>query len=195
MRRSNKKKLLKQTDGERNVHFPSCSPDVQAALRETRRTEWKTWRNFNAGVILTDEEARQLTEAGCEIYPMQWVDTDENACLRRDSDSVSVLAKCVRVDWLVVETSRQRKDLAQILPLVMWIRTISFAVGVHKLTSPSTHVISRTDTFKDKKLIESCCIVCQLQVSQKKESQAEKFWPRVFPTMVQQMQDEDCGFD
>ena len=49
---------------------------------------------FNAGVILPDEEARQLTEAGCEICPMQWVDTDENACLRRDNDSVSVPAKC-----------------------------------------------------------------------------------------------------
>ena len=64
-----------------------------------------------------------------------------------------------RVDWLVVETSRRRKDFAQILPLVMWIRTKSFAGGVHKLTSPFTHAVSRTDTAKDKKSIESCCIV------------------------------------
>ena len=41
MRKSNKKKLLKK-DGERNLHLPSCPPDVQAALRETRRTEWKS---------------------------------------------------------------------------------------------------------------------------------------------------------
>ena len=45
---------------------------------------------FNAGTKLTDEEVRQLTEAGCEIYPMKWVDTDENAHLRRDNDYVSV---------------------------------------------------------------------------------------------------------
>ena len=77
MCKSNKKKVLKKKDGERNLHFPSCTLDVQAALRETRRTEWNKWMKFNAGVILTDEGARQLTEAGCEIYPMKWVDTDK----------------------------------------------------------------------------------------------------------------------
>ena len=65
MRKSKKKKVLKKKDGERNFNFPSCSPDVQAALRETRRTEWNKWKNFNAGVILT------------EIYPMKWVYTDK----------------------------------------------------------------------------------------------------------------------
>ena len=68
--KSNKKKVLKKKDGERNLHFSSCSPDVQAALRETRRTEWNKWMKFNAGVILADEEVRQITEADCEIYPM-----------------------------------------------------------------------------------------------------------------------------
>ena len=34
MRKSNKKKVLKQKDGERNLHFSSCTTDVQAALRE-----------------------------------------------------------------------------------------------------------------------------------------------------------------
>ena len=94
MRKSNKKKVLKKKDGERNLHCPSCTPDVQAALRETRRTEWNKLIKFNAGVILTDEEVRQLTEAGCEIYLMKWVDTDKNAYLRRDNDYVSVTAKC-----------------------------------------------------------------------------------------------------
>ena len=55
------------------------------------------------------------------------------------------------VDWLVVETSRRHKDIAQILQLVMWIRTALFAVGVLRLTSPFTHAISRMDTFKDQK--------------------------------------------
>ena len=71
----------------------SCPPDVQAALRETRHAEGKKWMKFNAGVILTDEEVRQLTEAGCDIYPMQWIEVDENAHLRRDNDYVSVPAK------------------------------------------------------------------------------------------------------
>ena len=41
MRRSNKKKLLKKKDGERNLHFASCPPEGQAAPRETRRAERK----------------------------------------------------------------------------------------------------------------------------------------------------------
>ena len=92
LRKSNTKKVLKKKDRERHLHFPSCSPDVQAALRETRRTELKKWMHVNAGVILTDEEIRQLTEAGCEIYPVKRVDTDKNANLRRDNDYVCVPA-------------------------------------------------------------------------------------------------------
>ena len=57
-----------------------------------------------------------------------------------------------------------------------------------------THVISRTDTFKDKKLNESCCIVLQLKVSQEKKLKAVKVWPRVFPSSERKMQDGDCGF-
>ena len=49
--------------------------------------------SFNAGVILTDKEVRQLTEAGCEICPTQWIEVDKNAHLRRDNDYVSVPAK------------------------------------------------------------------------------------------------------
>ena len=93
MRQNNKKKMLKKKDVERNHHFASCPPEVQAALRETRRAEWKKWMKFNAGAILTDEEVRQLTEAGCEMYHMQWIEVDKNAHLRRDHDHVSVLAK------------------------------------------------------------------------------------------------------
>ena len=77
MRKSNKKKVLKKKDGERNLHFPSCALDVQATLRETRRIEWNKWIKFNAGITLKDEEVRQFTAAGCEIYPMRWVDTDK----------------------------------------------------------------------------------------------------------------------
>ena len=53
----------------------------------------KKWTSFNVGVILTDEEVRQLTDEGCEIYPMQSVVTDKNARLRRDKDHVSVPEK------------------------------------------------------------------------------------------------------
>ena len=93
MRQSNKKKPLEKKDGERNLHFASCPPEVQAALRETRRAEWKKWLSFNAAIIWTDEEMRQLTEALCELYPMQFIEADKNAHLRRVNDYVSVPAK------------------------------------------------------------------------------------------------------
>ena len=72
MRKSNRKKLLKKKDSERNLHFASFPPEVQAALRERRDvSNGKKWTSFNASVVLTDEEVRQLTEASCEIYPLQ----------------------------------------------------------------------------------------------------------------------------
>ena len=80
--------------------------------------------------------------------------------------------RSTRVDWLVAESSRL------IHHLLMWIRTILFAVGVRRLMFPFMHAISRTDTFKDKKLIEPYCIVFQLKVFQK-ELQAERFWHHV----------------
>ena len=175
MRKSDKKKVLKKKDGERNLHIPSCTPDVQLALRETRRAEWNKWMKFNAGIVLTDEEVVRLIEAGREIYLMKWVDTDKNAHLRRDTDCVSVHMQSTRFDCLVVEISRRQTDSAQLLQLAMWIRTISFAFGAHRPMSPFTHAISRTDTSKGKNLVEPCCTVFQLKVLQTKELQAERF--------------------
>ena len=65
---------------------------------------------------------------------------------------MSLFLQSTRVDWLAVEILRRQKDFAQILQLVMWIRTMLFAVGADKLTSPPTHPISRMDTSKDKKI-------------------------------------------
>ena len=92
MRKSNKKKVCKQKDGERNLHYPSCTARSACSQRDETH-EWNKWIKFNAGVILTDEEVRQLTEAGSEIYPMKSVDADKNAYLRRDNDYVFVPAK------------------------------------------------------------------------------------------------------
>ena len=62
---------------------------------------------------------RSATEAGGETYPMKWVDTDKNEYPRRDNDHVSVPAKYREsISWLR-KTSRQQKDFAQILQLVI----------------------------------------------------------------------------
>ena len=97
--------------------------------------------SFNAGIILTDEEVRQLTEAGCEIYPMLWIEVDK----KHICEGITIMflfLRSIRVDWLDAKTSRQRSDFAQIAQLVMWIRTILFAVGVHRLMFPFTRAIS-----------------------------------------------------
>ena len=54
----------------------------------------------------------------------------------------------IRVDWLDAETSKRRKDFAQTLQLVMWIRTILFGVGVRRLTFPFTRAIFTNGYFQ-----------------------------------------------
>ena len=44
---------------------------------------------------------------------------------------MSLFPQSTNVDWLAVDISRQQKDFAQILELVMWIRAMWFVVGAH----------------------------------------------------------------
>ena len=48
---------------------------------------------------------RQMTEAGCEIYPMKWVDTDKKTQIYEEITIMSLFPQSTRVDWLAVETS------------------------------------------------------------------------------------------
>ena len=63
-----------QRNGLSKLTFPilhaRCASCSQIERDETH--PMKKWMNFNAGVILTDEEVRQLTEKVCEISPMKW---------------------------------------------------------------------------------------------------------------------------
>ena len=61
---------------------------------------------------------------------------------------------------------------------------MQFAVCVHKLTTPFTHAISRTDISKDKKLTESRCIMFR-----KERLQVVQFGLRVYPFTVQKAQE------
>ena len=94
---------------------------------------------------------------------MEWVDTDKNAHLRRDNDYVSVFTKY-----------KSRLVGCGNFETTEGLRTDSPAgdVDSHNIVCSRcaqahvsfTHAISRTDTFKDKKLIESSCIIFQLKV-------------------------------
>ena len=70
----------------------------------------------------------------------------------------------------------------------MWIRTIFFEVGVRKLTSPFTH------GYFQRQEIDRI-LPYRIPAEGIPEGIAGgAILARVFPSMVQEMQDEDCGF-
>ena len=83
-----KAKVQKKKDGDKNLRYSSSSPEIQAGLRKSRVTEWQKWMQFNAGVVLSKAEVDELLAEGVTIQPMQWVETDKNAHLRRDGKHV-----------------------------------------------------------------------------------------------------------
>ena len=66
-------------DGDKNLCFQNCSPEIQELLQHARAEEWRTWAKCNAGVALTQQEVNELKDAGVKINPTQWVETDKNA--------------------------------------------------------------------------------------------------------------------
>ena len=82
------RKPPKKKDGDKNLHFASCSADIQAGLRKSRVKEWQKWKEFNAGIILSKDELQKLVQEGVKVSPMQWIETDKNAHKRRDDNKV-----------------------------------------------------------------------------------------------------------
>ena len=82
------RKPPKKKDGDKNLNFNACTPDIQKGLRKSRAAEWQKWKKFNAGVILTTEELNDLLESGVKVNPMQWIETDKNAHKRRDDNQI-----------------------------------------------------------------------------------------------------------
>ena len=83
-----KAKVQKKKDGDKNLRYSTSSPEIQAGLRKSRVTEWKKWLQFNAGVLLSMGELAELQAEGVTVQPMQWVETDRNAHLRRDGKHI-----------------------------------------------------------------------------------------------------------
>ena len=46
------KKQVKANDGDKNLRYSQCDPEIQKGLRKARAEEWKKWQKFNAGVVL-----------------------------------------------------------------------------------------------------------------------------------------------
>ena len=156
---------------------------------ETRRTKWNKWMKFNAGIILSDEEVRQLTEAGCEIYSMKWADTDKNAYLRRDNDYTSVHAKYESrlVGCGNFETTEGLRTHSPAGDVDSHNIVCSWCAQAHV----SIHSCDFTNGYK--KSIESCYIKIPAEGFQKNGLQARKFGLHVFPSRVRKTRAVDCG--
>ena len=83
-KRKTYRKPPRPKDGDKNLRFSECPPEIQKGLRNSRAVEWQKWMKFNAGIILEKKELEQMIEEGVPIYPMQWVETDKNAHKRRN---------------------------------------------------------------------------------------------------------------
>ena len=79
------KKTVRPKDGDKNLRYADCSPDIQAGLRKCRAEEWQKWQKYNAGVIISGDELSTLQAEGIQVYPMQWIETDKNAHKRRSN--------------------------------------------------------------------------------------------------------------
>ena len=88
-----KPKVQRKKDGDKNLRYADCPPDIQAGLRKTRVEEWQKWQKFNAGVVLSTEEVKKLLAEGVTVQPMQWVETDKNAHKRRNDKHIAPLLK------------------------------------------------------------------------------------------------------
>ena len=84
-KRSTYKKPVRKQDGDNNLRFADCSPEIQEGLRKSRAAEWQRWRKLNAGVRLTNDEVDKLIQEGVQAHPMQWVETDGTAHKRRQT--------------------------------------------------------------------------------------------------------------
>mgnify|MGYP003309443906 CR=1 FL=1 len=82
------RKPQKKKDGDKNLSYASCSPEIQRGLDKSRCKEWQTLKKFNAGVLLPKAEVAALQNEGVKVYPMQWIETDKNAHKRRDDKNV-----------------------------------------------------------------------------------------------------------
>ena len=82
------RKPPKKKDGDKNLSYASCSPEIQKGLRQSRVKGLRKWKEFNAGVILSRTELQELLDEGVKVSPMQWIETDKNAHKRRDDKHI-----------------------------------------------------------------------------------------------------------
>ena len=80
--RGTNKNVRKQMLGK-NLRYENCDAKTQRGLDKSRATEWKKWMDFNAGVIIEDQQLSELLDEGHKMIPTQWIETDQKDHLKR----------------------------------------------------------------------------------------------------------------
>ena len=104
---------------------------------------------------MTDNEVSQLTHSGCEIYPLQWMEVDENAHLCRGNDYSAVppryksrLVGCGNFGTTEdVRANSPAADVDSHNSVCSWCSHSMY---------PFVLVISPTVTFKDERKTDLC---------------------------------------
>ena len=78
---------------------------TQKLLQASRKVEWDNYLKFSAVRVISSAEAADYVRHGAEELPMQWIETDKNAHLRKEK--TIRLHRSLRAVWLVAETSRK----------------------------------------------------------------------------------------
>ena len=75
----NRRKQMART----NLVYAKEGRKVQQGLDQSRKSEWKKWQDFHAGVELQKEVLDELLNEGHTLLPTQWIETDKKAHLKK----------------------------------------------------------------------------------------------------------------
>ena len=74
-------KKKRQVGAGRELTYKNCTEDIKNALDETRRKEWRNWKQFEAAYVMPPGEAQEKFLAenpDLVVIPSRWVDTDKS---------------------------------------------------------------------------------------------------------------------
>ena len=104
-----------------------CSPEIQKGLRKSRATEWQEGKQFNAVVIISKAELQELLDAGVNVNPMKWIETDRGTPTREGMTKTSTQTS--RAASSAAGILKTRMASAQTRRLEMLTRTTLFSLG------------------------------------------------------------------
>ena len=187
------KKQVKK-DGDKNLRFKDCTPDIQEGLRKSRCVEWDKWTQFNAAVVMSKAEVDQLVKEGVTIQPMQWVETDKNAHKRRPNGPYvepllkSRLVGCgnyEETDGLRTDSPAGDVDAHNVI--------FSWCAAHHVRIKSADISNAYLQGCLARKWTGSSCTRSLKEEYQRETYLKGRYWRHVYPYTGHEMQEEDSG--